>query len=59
MKLLTLNTHKGFSALNRRFILHELREAIRLLDNLQHKSQSLRGSSYASGTTTLGCMKPA
>ena len=29
MKLLTLNMHKGFSALNRRFILHELREAIR------------------------------
>lgn len=29
MKLLTLNMHKGFSVFNRRFILHELREAIR------------------------------
>jgi endonuclease/exonuclease/phosphatase family metal-dependent hydrolase len=28
-KLLTLNTHKGFSTLNRRFVLHELREAVR------------------------------
>ncbi len=28
-KLLTLNTHKGFNALNRRFVLHELREAVR------------------------------
>ncbi|MYN12225.1 EEP domain-containing protein [Pusillimonas sp. TS35] len=29
LKVLTVNTHKGFTALNRRFILHELREAIR------------------------------
>ena len=29
MKLLTLNMHKGFSSFNRKFILHELREAIR------------------------------
>jgi len=29
LRLLTVNTHKGFTALNRRFILHELREAIR------------------------------
>lgn len=29
LRILTLNTHKGFSALNKRFILHELREAIR------------------------------
>lgn len=28
-KLLTLNTHKGFSTLNRRFVLHELRDAVR------------------------------
>ncbi len=28
-KVLTLNTHKGFSVLNRRFMLHDLREAIR------------------------------
>lgn len=28
-KLLTLNTHKGFSTFNRRFVLHELRDAVR------------------------------
>lgn len=28
-KILTLNTHKGFSFMNRRFVLHELREAVR------------------------------
>lgn len=29
LRLLTLNMHKGFSALGRRFVLHDLREAIR------------------------------
>jgi endonuclease/exonuclease/phosphatase family metal-dependent hydrolase len=29
LRLLTVNTHKGFSFMNRRFILHELREAVR------------------------------
>ena len=29
IRLLTVNTHKGFTALNRRFILPELREAVR------------------------------
>lgn len=29
-KILTLNMHKGFSAFNRQFVLHELKEAIRL-----------------------------
>ncbi len=28
-KLLTLNTHKGFTSFNRKFVLHELREAVR------------------------------
>ncbi len=32
IKILTLNMHKGFSVGNRRFILHELRDAIRLAD---------------------------
>src|SRR5690606_16183299 len=30
--VLTVNTHKGFTAFNRRFILHELREAVRAVD---------------------------
>jgi endonuclease/exonuclease/phosphatase family metal-dependent hydrolase len=29
LKVLTVNIHKGFSVFNRRFILHELREAVR------------------------------
>ena len=29
IRVLTLNTHKGFTSFNRRFVLHELREAIR------------------------------
>ncbi|MCW7539238.1 endonuclease/exonuclease/phosphatase family protein [Aquabacterium sp. A7-Y] len=29
VRVLTVNTHKGFTALNRRFILHELRDAVR------------------------------
>lgn len=29
LKVLTLNLHKGFTSFNRRFVLHELREAIR------------------------------
>lgn len=29
IKVLTLNVHKGFNSFNRRFVLHELREAIR------------------------------
>jgi endonuclease/exonuclease/phosphatase family metal-dependent hydrolase len=29
LRVLTINTHKGFTAFNRKFMLHELREAIR------------------------------
>ncbi len=29
IRVLTVNTHKGFTAFNRRFMLHELREAVR------------------------------
>ncbi len=32
IRVLTLNMHKGFSAWNRRFVLHELRDAIRRAD---------------------------
>ena len=31
IRVLTVNTHKGFTFFNRRFILHELREAVRLV----------------------------
>ncbi|HUR41854.1 MAG TPA: endonuclease/exonuclease/phosphatase family protein [Verrucomicrobiae bacterium] len=29
LKILTLNTHKGFTTFNRKFVLHELRDAVR------------------------------
>ena len=29
IRVLTVNTHKGFTFLNRKFILHELRDAVR------------------------------
>ncbi|HZF79311.1 MAG TPA: EEP domain-containing protein, partial [Rubrivivax sp.] len=29
LRILTVNTHKGFAALNRRFVLPELRDAVR------------------------------
>ncbi len=32
LKVLTINAHKGFNAFNRRFILHELRDAVRTTD---------------------------
>ena len=30
LTVLTVNTHKGFTSFNRRFMLHELREALRM-----------------------------
>ena len=33
LRVLTVNTHKGFTALNRRFILPELREAVRVFQS--------------------------
>jgi endonuclease/exonuclease/phosphatase family metal-dependent hydrolase len=54
-KVLTVNTHKGFSFFNRRFILHELREAVRnvgadivFLQEVQgaHEKHSTRHANY-------------
>lgn len=58
LRVLTVNTHKGFSFFNRRFILHELREAVRsvsadvvFLQEVQgmHQKHHLR---FANWTTT-------
>jgi endonuclease/exonuclease/phosphatase family metal-dependent hydrolase len=55
LRVLTVNTHKGFNALNRRFVLPELREAVRQVDAdvvfLQevqgtHERHSLRVASW-------------
>jgi endonuclease/exonuclease/phosphatase family metal-dependent hydrolase len=54
-KVLTLNTHKGFTAFNRKFVLHELREAVRatsadivFLQEVQgsHEKHSVRHANY-------------
>ncbi len=43
-KILTLNMHKGFSALNRQFVLPELREAVRTLSTDVVFLQEVHGS---------------
>src|SRR5882672_5681916 len=56
-KVLTLNTHKGFTTFNRKFVLHELREAVRatgadivFLQEVQgsHEKHSRRHANYLS-----------
>ncbi|MFG5409539.1 endonuclease/exonuclease/phosphatase family protein [Piscinibacter sakaiensis] len=55
LRLLTVNIHKGFSGLNRRFVLHELRDAVRrvgadvvFLQEVQgsHRHHARRWSDY-------------
>jgi len=46
-KVLTVNTHKGFTALNRRFVLHELREAVRRVSADLVFLQEVLGSHHA------------
>jgi endonuclease/exonuclease/phosphatase family metal-dependent hydrolase len=55
VRVLTVNTHKGFSSFNRRFILHDLREAVRevaadvvFLQEVQgtHRMHSSRWKNY-------------
>lgn len=57
IKVLTVNIHKGFTALNRKFMLHELREAVRgvsadlvFLQEVagRHAGHGLRHSNYPS-----------
>jgi endonuclease/exonuclease/phosphatase family metal-dependent hydrolase len=47
VKVLTVNTHKGFTALNRRFVLHELREAVRSVSADLVFLQEVLGSHHA------------
>ncbi|MBK1612214.1 hypothetical protein CKO44_01880 [Rubrivivax gelatinosus] len=44
IRVLTVNTHKGFTALNRRFVLHELRDAVRAVDADLVFLQEVQGS---------------
>ncbi|HEX7719204.1 MAG TPA: endonuclease/exonuclease/phosphatase family protein [Woeseiaceae bacterium] len=45
LRLLTVNIHKGYSAFNRRFVLHELREAVRAVRSDLVFLQEVEGAS--------------
>lgn len=49
LRVLTLNLHKGFSALNRRFVLHEIRAAVRLVGADVVFLQEVLGAAPAGG----------
>lgn len=49
-KVLTVNTHKGFTAFNRRFVLHELREAVRSVSADLVFLQEVLGSHHGHST---------
>ncbi len=49
LRVLTVNTHKGFSSFNRRFILHELREAVRTVGADVVFLQEVQGSHRTHG----------
>ncbi|MHA7834955.1 MAG: endonuclease/exonuclease/phosphatase family protein [Algiphilus sp.] len=50
ISVLTLNMHKGFSAWNRRFVLHDLRDAIRRADADVVLLQEVLGAHYEHST---------
>lgn len=54
VRVLTLNLHKGFSALNRRFVLHEIREAVREVGADIVFLQEVLGASQHRATTPEG-----
>lgn len=54
LRLLTVNIHKGFSAFNRRFVLHELREAVRAVRTDLVFLQEVEGGSGPAGAAALG-----
>jgi len=47
LRVLTVNIHKGYSLFNRRFVLHELREAVRAVRSDVVFLQEVRGASEA------------
>ena len=51
LRLLTVNIHKGYSAFNRRFVLHELREAVRAVGSDLVFLQEVEGASGSTGAT--------
>ena len=53
-RLLTVNIHKGYSAFNRRFVLHELREAVRAVRCDLVFLQEVEGASRSAGAAAVG-----
>lgn len=54
LRVLTVNIHKGFSALNRRFVLHELREAVRAVRSDLVFLQEVEGGTGPAGAAAVG-----
>ena len=50
LRLLTVNIHKGYTALNRRDVLHELRDAVRAVGSDLVFLQEVAGGASAAGT---------
>src|SRR3546814_13228468 len=55
LKILTVNTHKDFTVFNRRFILHELREAIRATHADIVFLQDVFGAHHSHAQTLASC----
>ena len=54
LRLLTVNIHKGYNAFNRRFVLHELREAVRAVRSDLVFLQEVEGASGSAGAVDVG-----
>lgn len=54
LRVLTVNIHKGFNAFNRRFVLHELREAVRAVRSDLVFLQEVEGGAGPAGAATVG-----
>ncbi|WP_291013182.1 endonuclease/exonuclease/phosphatase family protein [Hydrogenophaga sp.] len=54
LRVLTLNIHRGFNAFNRRFVLHELRDAVRAEGSDLVFLQEVGGGSVPAGAADIG-----
>jgi endonuclease/exonuclease/phosphatase family metal-dependent hydrolase len=54
LRVLTVNIHKGLSAFNRRFVLHELRDAVRAVRSDLVFLQEVEGGAGPAGADTVG-----
>jgi len=54
LRLLTVNIHKGYNAFNRRFVLHELREAVRAQGSDLVFLQEVEGATSRACAVTVG-----